>query len=919
MVDRPEGTKPYSDPRDSDRETQDQHHHELLDYVVRHDPNAIAVYDNDLRYIYVSERYLNDYDVQDRNVIGRHLYEVFPEMPQKWKDVHVRVLKGAIESSDEDWFERPDGTITWARWECRPWYQPDASIGGLITYTEVITERKLAELARQASEEQKRLIIETVPDLIWLKCVEGKYLACNKIFERFFGATEDGIIGKTDYDFVDKELANSFRKHDKAAMDADQPLRNEEWITFADDGHSALLETTKTPLKDGAGKVIGVLGIGRDITERKRAEDALRESEEKYRRLFETMLNGFVLHEIILDDDGKPCDYRFLDINPAFEKLTGLTTDVIGKRVREVIPNIDKEWIEKFGNVALTGESIAFESYFEPLGKHFEACAYSPKKGQFANIFSDITERVRADETSRKNEALLTEMGRAARIGGWEHDLRTREASWTPETFRIMDIPEGGQPPGPDEHLDFYHPEDRPILEDAYRRAVEEGRPFDLELRCFTATDEPFWCRAIGQPIIEDGQCIKVFGAFQDISERKAWENQLAQAQKMEAVGQLTGGLAHDLNNVLAIISMNFTMLVRKVEDVPDTAKHVDHIRRSIDRAAGLLRKLLDYSRTEAQVERRVSVNGFVREIESLLAKSLTPAIALKLELSDNAWTVEIDPEDFEAALINLALNARDAMPEGGALVIETTNRVIDQEYVDANPGSSAGEFVTISVSDTGTGMTSDVLAKATDPFFTTKDVGAGTGLGLSMVYSFVRRSGGHLKIYSESGSGTVVHMYLPRVQESLQAPEIQTPESEIIRGHGEKVLIVDDEPDLLEIAVTILESLGYRAVAATNGQDALAILKQDSSVDLLFTDVIMPQGMDGYRLAMAAREHRPDLKVLLTSGFTRKREEFVNGDKVVAGDLAKSLLQKPYGPTELAVAVRKALETKVSTSETEK
>ena len=916
MVDRPEGTKPYSDPRDSDREAQDQHQHELLDYVVRHDPNAIAVYDNDLRYIYVSERYLDDYGVQDRDVIGRHLYEVFPEMSQKWKDVHLRVLKGAIESSDDDWFERPDGTTTWVRWECRPWYQPDGSIGGMITYTEVITERKLAETALQASEEQKRLIIETVPDLIWLKCVEGKFLACNKIFERLFGATEDEIIGKTDYDFVDKDLADFFRKRDKAAMDADQPLRNEEWITFADDGHKALLETTKTPLKDSTGKVIGVLGIGRDITDRKRAEDALRASEDKYRNLFDTMLSGFMLHEAVLDDAGVPRDFRFLEVNPAFERMTGLTQDVVGKSVFEVFPDVEPDRIERYGKVAYGGTDDFYEGFTQAFGRHFQVYSYAPRKGQVATIFADVTERVEAEAALRKNEALLTQMGRAARIGGWEHDLRTREAYWTPETYRIVDIPEGGPPPGPDEHLDFYHPEDRPILAEAYRRAVEEGIPFDLELRCYTATGKPFWCRAVGQPIVEDGQCIKVFGAFQDLSERKAWENQLAQAQKMEAVGQLTGGLAHDLNNVLAIISMNFTMLVRKMADVPETAKHVDHIRRSIDRAAGLLRKLLDYSRTEAQEERRVSVNGFVREIETLLAKSLTPAITLKLELSENAWAVEIDPEDFEAALINLALNARDAMPDGGTLVIETTNKVIDQKYVDANPGSSAGEFVMISVSDTGTGMTSDVLAKATDPFFTTKDVGAGTGLGLSMVYGFVRRSGGHMKIYSESGSGTTVHMYLPRVQDAAQAAESQAPESEIARGHGEKILIVDDEPDLLEIAVTILQSLGYRTVEAANGSDALAILKQDSSVDLLFADVIMPQGMDGYRLAMAAREHRPDLKVLLTSGFTRKREEFVNGDKKMAGELAKTLLQKPYGPTELAAAVRKALDTAVSTSE---
>lgn len=386
-------------------------------------------------------------------------------------------------------------------------------------------------------------------------------------------------------------------------------------------------------------------------------------------------------------------------------------------------------------------------------------------------------------------------------------------------------------------------------------------------------------------------------------------EAQLRQAQKLEAVGQLTGGLAHDLNNVLAVISMNTELLNRKVTDIPRVSKHVDAILKGVNRAASLTRRMLDFSRTEPGRTERVSANAFVQGMESLIAKSLTPAITLKSELAKDAWLVDIDPGDLEDALLNLALNARDAMPNGGALVIETANKVIDRNYVNLNPGSTAGEFVMISVSDTGTGMTPDVSEKAFEPFFTTKEVGKGTGLGLSMVYGFVRRSGGHVKIYSEVGEGTSIHLYLPRAYEGTEGKASQSLEQTNLIGGDETVLVVDDEEDLVDAAVSILESLGYRTITASSGKEAIEILRQDPSIDLLFTDVIMPGNMDGYRLAFAAIKDRPDLKVLLTSGFTRKREEFVNGERQIAADLTSSLLHKPYNVGELAMAVRGALD----------
>ena len=302
----------------------------MMRYIVKHDPNAIAVYDRSLHYIAVSDRYLQDYHVREKEIIGKHHYEVFPEMPQKWKEVHQRSFAGAVEQNDDDFFERPDGSITYNRWKCLPWYQTDGSIGGIITYTEVITERKLAEAALRNSEARLHTLVQTIPDLIWLKDKEGVYLSCNTMFKRFFGAREADIVGKTDYDFVNRELADSFREHDHKAMAVGKATSKEEWITFSDDGHRTLLDIIKTPMVDAQGTLIGVLGIGRDITERKRGEEALRESEERFRTLLQHVPSVAV--------QGYSMDGTTQYWNEASEHLYGYTAqEAIGKNLVDLI------------------------------------------------------------------------------------------------------------------------------------------------------------------------------------------------------------------------------------------------------------------------------------------------------------------------------------------------------------------------------------------------------------------------------------------------------------------------------------------------------------------------------------------------------------------------------------------------------
>ncbi len=400
----------------------------------------------------------------------------------------------------------------------------------------------------------------------------------------------------------------------------------------------------------------------------------------------------------------------------------------------------------------------------------------------------------------------------------------------------------------------------------------------------------------------------RFFSFIRDISERERLEQQLRRAQKMEAVGQLTGGIAHDFNNILGIVLGNLQILQRVISGDEKAVGRIDIAIKSVMRGAELTRKLLGFSRQEAHGSKLTSVNEFIENLEELLSKSLTVAINLEHHLSPDSWLVEVDPGDLQDAILNLALNARDSMPEGGNLVIETANKVLGEDYVRQNPQGEEGEYVMISVSDTGKGMSAEIRERVFEPFFTTKEEGKGTGLGLSMVYGFVKRSGGHINIYSEMGEGTTISLYIPRAQKESNGVAGQIEDIELPSG-DETILVVDDEDHLIDIAVIQLQDLGYKTDVANNAKQALEKIRENRNIDLLFSDVIMPGGMDGYELAVEAKNENPDLNVLLTSGFTKKREKMGLENNALYTELAANLLSKPYSQAELATVVRRILD----------
>ncbi|NND92747.1 MAG: PAS domain-containing protein [Granulosicoccus sp.] len=441
-------------------------------------------------------------------------------------------------------------------------------------------------------------------------------------------------------------------------------------------------------------------------------------------------------------------------------------------------------------------------------------------------------------------------------------------------------------------------------------QVLQHGVAIQLEQEALLVHDQQWHTLlTIKFPVFNDQGEIDGLGAVvTDITERKQLEDSLRRAQRMETVGQLTGGIAHDFNNILGIVMGNLELMENLLAHDEKLLRLVQSAYKGASRGAELTHRLLGFSRTRPGLVKCVSLNGLIRAMEALLAKSLTASISTRISLQEDLWSVEIDPGEFEDAILNLSLNARDAMPAGGELVISTSNQVIDDGHPDRQLQISSGEYVMLSVLDNGHGMTPEVSKRATEPFFTTKGASGGTGLGLSMVYGFLHRSGGQLEIISAPGEGCEVRLYLPRAGREVDTAPADSRTSELQYGY-ETILIVDDETALVDIAVSNLRDLGYETFTASDSQAALELLEANANIDLLFADVIMPGAMNGYELAMAARQVCPALKVLITSGFTSNDDMPMAAEAEYRAGLLDNLLRKPYDKASLSTAVRRVLD----------
>ena len=609
----------------------------------------------------------------------------------------------------------------------------------------------------------------------------------------------------------------------------------------------------------------------------------------------------------IADPDGV-----WIAVNPAWTKTLGWTADEVVGRTSEWLHHPDdvERTRAEIGYIVAGGAPRPFENRLRTVGGTYRTLAWQTAVVGARSFTSarDVTEE------RRQQAALLAAEERTRMVleamdgvGIWTYDVAAdrfhSDAGFA--ALHGFEQDESGSGRSMAEILARIHPEDLSKTYAGIAKARETGVDGENEYRLCLPDGTVRTILSRSHVLRDaDGALEKVIGVGVDISRQRELEDRLRQSQKMEAVGQLTGGLAHDFNNLLTGISgaLELMQLRLKQGRIDDLPRYIGAAQTGAGRAAALTHRLLAFSRRQPLDPRPIDVPRLIAGMEDLLRGTLGPTIALDLVSDASSWPVLADANQLENALLNLCINARDAMPEGGSVTIAVGNTWLD-DAVAVERDLSAGAYLTLCVTDTGTGMSSNVIARAFDPFFTTKPMGQGTGLGLSMIYGFVRQSGGQVQIRSTVGEGTTMCLYLPRHYGAITADAVGESDTTVTRAASETVLVVDDEPGIRMLVTELLGELGYTALEAETGAEALEVLRTTDRIDLLVTDVGLPGGMNGRQVADAARTARPDLPVLFITGYA---ENAVVGDGPLEAGMA--LIAKPFAMETLATRIRAML-----------
>jgi PAS domain S-box-containing protein len=887
----------------------------LYHSLVENLPQCILRKDHAGRLVFCNQNFCRLSGISLDQLLGKTDAELYsPELARKYREDDQRVMQTgqSMEFVEENIAGQDSRFMQVVK---SPVRDAAGQVVGIQAIFWDITERKRAEdgLRHLAA------IVESSYDAIIGKDLEGNILSWNKAAERIYGYAAHEVTGRSISILVPPDRPDELPRI-MATLKRGENVEHFQTVRVRKDGRRLNVSLTISAIKDVNGRAVGASTIAHDITDLMTAESALRESELNYQMLFNRMVDGFALHAILCDETGHPVDYRFLAVNPAFEKLTGLKAQVVvGRTAREVLPDLEAFWIETYGRVALTGEPVSFEHYERQMGRHFDVTAFRPAPGKFACLFVDVTEHKRAQESIQRSEAELAAMYDSAPfmmcLIDREHNVERLN--------RTMAEFVGGQPPlgAP------YRPGD--IL--GCVNALDDSRgcgfgdqcqtcPLRLAVAKIFETGQP--CRQVEAPMFLARGGIrreiqvslsaalvrlqnkpKVLVCLEDVTGRKQLEAQFLQAQKMEAIGQLAGGVAHDFNNILAAALLHLQLLQQNQNLDPELAASLRELQQGTERGASLARQLLLFSRRQVMQTTRLDFNEAIKGLSKMLDRLLGEDIEMVFTPDPAPVWVEADVGMVEQVVMNLCVNARDAMPRGGRLELGVRPLTLTAEDVRHRPEARPGHFACFTVTDTGCGMDETTLKRAFEPFFTTKEPGKGTGLGLATVRTIAKQHQGWVEVESALGRGTTFRVILPGAEPPATA-RLETDQGKC-RGGSEAILLVEDDQQVRRMVKMTLRLFGYEILEATNGAEAIRLWERhQAQVRLLFTDMVMPGGVTGLDLAERLRQFKPTLKVLISSGYSQ--DLLQHGGGLPAG---MRFLAKPYYPNILARTIREFLD----------
>lgn len=758
----------------------------------------------------------------------------------------------------------------------------------------IAAQRKADELSTSLTE-----TLENIGDAFYTLDREWCFTYMNGRAEALLGRQRDLLIGRNMITEFPEVAGTDFQIQYAHALQTGATVRFEQ--SFPPLQRVFRVNAHPTPQ--------GLAVYFSDVTAERQKHEQLRLLEAAVSRL-----NDLVVITEAGRIDG-PLNPRIVYVNDAFERRTGFTRgEVLGRTPRILQgPRTDRSELERMKAALMAFQPVRAEviNYTKDGQEYWVELDIIPianEAGRFTHFVAikrDITDRRLVEEALRLSEARFRLIARATGNAIWEWDAVAGQRRWSDGLAEIFGHQSDAEGLLTTSWQDNVHPDDLGGVQEALDQLLSGTSPAFSERYRFRRADDSWATVEDRAFVVHDDEMggTRIVGSMNDISDRASLEERLRQSQKLEAVGQLTGGVAHDFNNLLTIIIGNTELLQDELESGSSLRHYADMTALAADRAAELTSRLLSFSRKQPLQPRVIDVNAAISGIEGLLRRTLGENIDIKITQAESLWRTEVDLGQLESTILNLAINSRDAMPGGGALTIETANAILDDAYVASEPDLEPGQYVTIAVSDTGRGIPQDQIHRVFEPFYTTKPVGKGTGLGLSMVYGFVKQTNGHVRIYSEVNEGTTIKLYFPRFPGDQVSSVLASENGRLVRGH-ETILVVEDDKMILQHVTALLTDLGYQVVGASEGLPALAILRERPDIDLLFTDVILTGGMNGRQIADAAQAIRPGLKVLYTSGYSENA--IVHHGRL---DPEIELLSKPYRRFELATRIRAILD----------